>query len=160
MLTQPFTVFVPYCSSDDHSGTVSTPTNDTWGLYFAGHLIVESIVKDLKATAVVLTGGSAGGIGTWINVDWLQSELTNTKVYGAPIAGFYAFSTQYTGYGSSRPPWPFTATDWPSYTKLWSSFVPAACAEAQGQDASWCMLSNFSALIVKAPMFVTEAQTD
>ena len=161
-------MFVPYCSSDLHSGTVTTPTNLTWGLYFSGHLIIQSIVDELKSTAgldnattVVLTGGSAGGIGTWINVDWLQSELTSAKVYGAPIAGFYAFATLYTGQGHFQPPWPFNREVWPAHTKLWSSFVPTACAESLGEaDASWCMLSNFSAPTVKAPMFVIEAQTD
>merc|ERR1711907_717027 len=90
-------VFVPYCSQDLHSGTVTSPNSSTWGLYFSGHLILEAIVQELRnaglgqtsGSTVVLSGGSAGGIGTWINVDWLQGILPKASVVGAPIAGFY-----------------------------------------------------------------------
>lgn len=160
-------VFVPYCSSDLHSGQVSAPSNETFGLWFAGHNILKAIVSDLNSTAgldtastVVLSGASAGGIGTWINVDWLQETLPSAKVYGAPIAGFYAFGTFYEGAGHTTPPWPFDAQAWPKYAQLWSSFLPQACAKALGSNAPWCLISNFSAPHVAAPMFVTEAQTD
>jgi hypothetical protein len=33
-----------YCSEDLHSGQVTTPTEKTWGLYFAGHFVNEAIL--------------------------------------------------------------------------------------------------------------------
>ncbi len=54
-------------SQDLWSGTVTTPSADTWGVYFSGHLIVEAVVDALTqsygldvATDVILEGDSAG----------------------------------------------------------------------------------------------------
>ena len=41
------------------------------------------------AKKVLLTGGSAGGIGTFKNVDWLASQLPGAVVKGAPEAGWF-----------------------------------------------------------------------
>ena len=38
-----------YCSGDVHSGTITTPTDQTFGLYFAGHLIVAAVLDYLVA---------------------------------------------------------------------------------------------------------------
>ena len=105
-------VFVPYCSQDLHSGQVTVPSDNTFGLYFAGHLSLAAVVESLKkqpapavvlptlggeagstgvgpaqslanATTVVLSGDSAGGIGTFINVDWLQEQLPQARVVAA-----------------------------------------------------------------------------
>jgi len=43
---------------DLHSGTVTEPSNSTWGLYFSGHLIVEAVLNALEASAGL---GSATG---------------------------------------------------------------------------------------------------
>lgn len=75
-------VYLPYCSQDLHSGTRTTNSSDTFGLYFSGHLIFASLLDDLTAwhglaaaTEFILTGGSAGGIGVWINANYLASRL-------------------------------------------------------------------------------------
>lgn len=90
---------VPYCSQDLHTGQVLAPSAATWGFYFAGHFIFEAIVADLRAKAglgkasdVILSGDSAGGIGVWPNLDWLAEQLPAARVVGAPIAGFYFYA--------------------------------------------------------------------
>jgi len=154
---------------DLHSGTVTPPQNSSWGLHFAGHLTLSAIVDELiakhglsDAEQAVLSGDSAGGIGTWINVDWLQARLSRAKVVAAPIAGFYAFAYPYTGPGhTSSGLADFREPAWDSHVALWGSHLPSACAAALGKaDESWCMLSNYSAPYVSAPVFVIEAQTD
>ena len=76
-------VFVPYCSADDHLG-MRTETSATWGFFFSGHLNFRAIVHHLstsnaafrrtvvsgRGARVLLTGASAGGVGTFGNVDW------------------------------------------------------------------------------------------
>lgn len=56
----------------------------------------EAIVEDLvanyglgDATHVMLTGSSAGGLGTFHNVDLLAERLPNAVVKGAPVAGWF-----------------------------------------------------------------------
>jgi hypothetical protein len=165
-------VFVPYCSQDLYSGQVTTPSEETFGFYFSGHFIISAIVQKMQnsslvggglggATTVVLSGDSAGGIGTWINMDWLQSQIPQANVVGAPIAGYYFFSFPYTGPGHTEGLLSdMSAGAWAANVATWDSFLPLVCAEALGQDAPYCMLSNYSAPYTAAPMFVIEAQTD
>ena len=73
------------------------------GLYFAGHIILAAVVDELvasyrldRANAVLLTGCSAGGLGTFFNVDWLAERLPGVNVRGNPQAGWF---------GSPIPSW-------------------------------------------------------
>lgn len=169
-------VFVPYCSQDLHSGQVTVPSDETFGLYFSGHLSLTAIVEALKgasastavvggglgnATTVVLSGDSAGGIGTFVNVDWLQEQLPQARVVAAPIGGYYFFSFPYTGPGHTSSELPdLSAGAWAGYVELWNSSLPERCAAALGSSAPTCMLSNCSAPYIASPMFVIETQSD
>eukprot|EP01084_Bolivina_argentea_P259623 438116_1 len=98
-------VYGPYCSGDSWSGQRTQPSKDpdTWGLYFSGHLIFTRIMqflaenlKVLDAENVLLTGSSAGGIGTFANINWLYNEFKahgtykdNVTVKAAPVAGWF-----------------------------------------------------------------------
>eukprot|EP01084_Bolivina_argentea_P137342 241866_1 len=84
-------VFAPYCSGDVWSGQRTKPSAvnpNTWGLYFSGHLIFERLIQYLSynlsdslldAQYILLSGGSAGGMGTFANINWLYTEM---KKYG------------------------------------------------------------------------------
>ena len=77
-------VFVPYCTGDEHKGQRTTAPKEaypkgTWGFYFTGHTNLEHIIADLKtstapaiasASHILLTGGSAGGMGVLANADF------------------------------------------------------------------------------------------
>eukprot|EP01084_Bolivina_argentea_P312472 540976_1 len=77
-------VYCGYCNGDAWSGQRTEPSNDpdTWGLYFSGHLVFGNIIKHLShnlglldAEYVLLTGSSAGGLGTYGNADFLYNEF-------------------------------------------------------------------------------------
>ena len=75
-------VYLPYCSGDTHMGLQTRPGILSDGLQFSGHLIVEAMVDHLvnttnfaNATDVLLSGGSAGGIGTFHNADWMMDKV-------------------------------------------------------------------------------------
>jgi len=90
-------VYVPYCTGDAHLGNNTEKSDDTWGLYFDGHANFAAIVEHLiaehglgDAKNVLLTGGSAGAVGVYFNVDWLADRLgPGIAVKGAPNAGWY-----------------------------------------------------------------------
>lgn len=103
-------LIVPYCSQDLHSGTAATPTNATWGLAFAGHLTYGAVLDAMTtshgmaaATDIVISGESAGGIGTWINAGATADRFPAARVSVAPIAGHYFTAYPYEGpnHGSS-----------------------------------------------------------
>ncbi len=79
-----------------HAGTRETPSNESWGFRFTGHVNFAAIVDHLKANAsidsasrVLLMGSSAGGAGTFTNVDYLAEQLPGVEVLGAPVAGWF-----------------------------------------------------------------------
>ena len=92
-------VYVPYSSGDLYLGRGHKlrSVREKIDLHFAGHRTLEAIVSDLKnttafgqATRVLFTGGSAGGIGTMHNSDWLASRLPKGADYkAAPQAGAF-----------------------------------------------------------------------
>lgn len=161
-------VYVPYCSQDLHSGRVTQPSPSTFGLYFSGHLIFKAVLDALEATAglgsatdIVLTGASAGGIGVWVNVDFLAQRVPAARTVAVPIAGFYAYAFPYTGPNHTASGLAnFQPGAWPGTYALWDAFVDESCA-AGNPAAPWvCMLSNNSYPWISAPSFVVEAQTD
>jgi len=90
-------VHIPYCTGDAHLGNNTEVSDDTWGFYFDGHANFAAIVEHLiaeyglgDAEDVLLTGGSAGSVGAYFNVDWLADRLgPEIAVKGVPNAGWY-----------------------------------------------------------------------
>lgn len=90
-------VHIGYCTGDVHVGNNTETSDETWGFYFDGHAnfaaIIEKLIADNglgDATNVLLTGGSAGAIGAFLNVDWLADRLgPSVNVRVAPVAGWY-----------------------------------------------------------------------
>lgn len=87
-------VWLPYCSGDTHTGQQTEP--NSYGLFFAGALNFEASVNELlaghgldQAERVILSGGSAGGIGVHNNVDWLQARIPEVHVSAMPMAGHF-----------------------------------------------------------------------
>ena len=166
-------VHIPYCSGDLHSGTVTAPSDSTWGLYFSGHLIFEAVVEELiakyelgSATDIVLSGDSAGGIGVWMNVDYLAVKIheinANTRVVGAPIAGFYFYADEpYTGpdhtYSTLAN---FSESGMATAYNLWQSYVDLTCLSAKTKDPHACTLAAYSYPYISSETFIIEAQTD
>lgn len=162
-------VYLPYCSQDLHSGTRTVASPTTFGYYFAGHLIFRAVIDALvanhgfgAATEVILTGASAGGIGAWINVNYLTSRVpAAARVTIAPIAGMYFFAYPYAGVNhTSSELVDFREAAWPGNVALWASYIDPACAAGLGARSYACMLSNYSFPYIRAEAFVVEAQTD
>ena len=174
-------VRVPYCSGDGHRGNRTTADAGSWGMYFQGHSSFVNIVAELKlqhglsdATHVVLTGNSAGGIGVFANVDWLQIALPNTVVKGAPIAGWFVPGAL----PSDQPLHPDDPpSDWAHWSKnesgdtdandyiatLWRPILDPACVAgetAKQANPFHCLSVHVSYKYIKAPMYVIENQYD
>jgi len=94
-------VFLPYCSGDVWKGTMTQPrsvdSNGTTGTYVAaGHLNVAAAVAELKATKgfgkaehVLVSGASAGGAGSFGNLDYIAQALPGVETRGAPLCGWF-----------------------------------------------------------------------
>jgi len=153
-------VHIPYCSGDLYSGQTQQASANTNHLWFGGHNIVMAVVAELmamhglgKANQVVLTGGSAGGMGTVLHLDLLADTLKkagndHVRVVGAPRAGFtHLQQTAYTG-PTARAGFRLTTNNFPQIAQWWQSYVPERCAaeqQRQNQEEWKCLLTSVSA---------------
>eukprot|EP00299_Pterocystis_sp_00344_P015588 c7795_g1_i1.p1 GENE.c7795_g1_i1~~c7795_g1_i1.p1 ORF type:complete len:405 (-),score=85.35 c7795_g1_i1:44-1258(-) len=96
-------VFLPYCSSDVWLGDSDGKDPDWNEFYFHGHRNLDVIMNHMfnayeskfsNLSNVLLLGESAGGYGTWLNLDWFSDTIkqrfgSHVQVKGAPIAGWF-----------------------------------------------------------------------
>lgn len=154
-------IFDPYCTQDLHSGQVTEPTEETWGLYFSGHNVLEAILDDLdnkkdknnlsllNATEIIVHGMSAGGIGVWMNVDYVAKRYPSAKVTAMTVAGHYFYATYYEGINktSSSGMSDFRKEAWDRTYHLYDAYVDEDCKkyhENMNESPGACMLSNNS----------------
>lgn len=165
-------VMDPYCSQDLHSGQVLKPSDATWGLYFSGHLILKATLDALDvsaklrdATDIVVSGASAGGIGVWMNVDYIAKRYPKARVTALTVAGHYFYATYYNGPNYTNPGSmaDFREAAFDNSFNLYKAFVDEDCEAAyvaKGKSPGACMLSNNSFPFISADSFVVQSQTD
>jgi hypothetical protein len=114
-------VWLPYCSGDLWSGQKLSRTalplpdgqnssdDNMTSVYFSGHIILSAALEALDdlglddAELIVVSGNSAGAIGMWLSIDYINERYTNARVVGVSIAGFYSYSFPYTGPDATDP---------------------------------------------------------
>lgn len=179
-------VHIPYANGDCHSGNRTMPSADTYGLYFSGSRNFAAIVAALlarsglgTATHVLLTGGSAGGIGTLKQVDNLAQMLgPRVVVKGAPNAGWF-FPAETGDIGNKeRQPELHRTSRWPpsdfadfaeghvggwdndtvsTLVSLWDSILNPQCvADQTNPTVCWNVDSLYP--YIKQPLFIIENQ--
>ena len=177
-------VYVPYCSGDTHRGQQNTTSSKTWGFYFSGHLNFKAIVEDIKVKhassfakmeRILLTGGSAGGIGTFYNADWLASVIpSSATLKAAPLAGWF-FAGNYPDQVSQGRAWQ-PPSNYPDFSAgratdrsnstvqtqdLWLPLVPTKCAAAQRPgEESHCSTVHVAYPYIATPLYVMENMYD
>jgi len=153
-------VILPYCSGDLHAGTRNE--SDSSGYYFSGHLNFRALVSKLEAEGVfsiidsiILTGTSAGGVGTTINIDYLARTVPSSiDVVAFPQAGWFV----------TLQPFPGSNVTYMHNTSLLIAdatdcYVNQACFEALGgaSDSGWdCLAANISFSFWGVRSFIAE----
>lgn len=161
-----------YCDGASFSGDKTEPYmyNSSKGetpLYFRGRRVLDAVLDTLltehgldKATEVLLSGGSAGGLSTYLHADYVGAKLPKSveRYKAAPNSGF--FSLHQNSNGESLYP------DQMKYVynmQNSSGGVNANCAAALAgtPDAAWkCIFANFSYAHSDTPMFPLQSSLD
>jgi hypothetical protein len=100
-------VFVMYCEGSSYTSNRVDPVefNGTT-LYFRGRNILDAVFHELedmggllsRATDVIITGTSAGGLTTYLHASTLRAMLpVSAKVVAMPDAGYFLDFTTYAG---------------------------------------------------------------
>lgn len=173
-------VQVPYCTADGHTGQITKPTSSQWGYYFSGHLNFELIVQHIvdtipaakQAKRVLLTGNSAGGIGTFANCDFLQEKLASlgvsAEVKCAPKAGWFV-----PGFTEDQEDPELPPSSWDNWKagktggtesggfQIWQAYAHPDCVKAHSADeAKKCGSASVVYPYIKAPMYVMQNNYD
>jgi hypothetical protein len=94
-------VYMKYCDGNSFSGNRDTSVVvNSKPLYFRGRRVLDAVLETLvglgitKAENVLLTGCSAGGLSTYLHVDYVHSWFNQNapsmkKFRAAPISGFF-----------------------------------------------------------------------
>eukprot|EP01113_Clastostelium_recurvatum_P026227 TRINITY_DN3148_c0_g1_i4.p1 TRINITY_DN3148_c0_g1~~TRINITY_DN3148_c0_g1_i4.p1 ORF type:complete len:497 (+),score=82.91 TRINITY_DN3148_c0_g1_i4:56-1492(+) len=150
-------VQILYCSGDLFAGRANTTRG---GLYQAGHNILAGMLATLKKdgildrmTDIILGGGSAGGFGSHINIDYLRRYVSlSTRVSVIPVSGWFVAIDVYPG--SSVTP---IAEVGRIMYEASSSYVNQDCVAAIAPLPPYmCLLANTSYPYWGVPSFIAE----
>lgn len=85
--------YIPYCSSDAWTG--SSRDDSASRFVYRGHDIVRAVLAEIRTQVgntfrnLLVTGTSAGGLGTVLNTDLAAGMFPETRVLGIPDAGWF-----------------------------------------------------------------------
>ena len=91
-------IYVYYCDGGSFSGDATAPLNASGTpLWFRGRRILSEVLRALlatrglaRATDVLLSGGSAGGLSAFLHANYIGSMLPTTSTLAVvPLSGFF-----------------------------------------------------------------------
>jgi len=157
-------VYMKYCDGGSFSGDNATITRwNNHPLFFRGRRILQAMrddlfnTKDLKsATDVVISGCSAGGLATFLHLDWWRDVLpTSTHVVGMPDSGFFLdYENPIKRYHSSMI--------WTFEMMACESGVNDACVAAwKPKGQAWkCFFAQHTSPFIQTPIFPLQSVYD
>ena len=122
--------FVPYCTGDLHAGdrvAMLTEAGVTHATHFSGghdaQLDLAALAQTFpQVTQVWLTGSSAGGFATLLNLDRARAAFPDARVDVIDDSG---------------PPLDVTAARFPTQRDAWGLALPSGCADCSQSPATW-----------------------
>jgi len=142
--------------------TVNTPSQ----LYFRGRANLLAVFNFLKqnttmgtATDIIISGGSAGGTAALLALDIITPIFPNSKVMGAPDAGFfldaYNIAQQIMWYRTS-----FQVADTGVWNSTGSGSVNQRCLQAYPNETWKCFLPQYYAAMIQTPFIILNSAYD
>nr|CAB3264415.1 palmitoleoyl-protein carboxylesterase NOTUM precursor [Phallusia mammillata] len=176
-------VYVPYCSSDMWTGRAPRHNFGNASYAFMGSVILEDVFRHLithrgmkDASGIILAGSSAGGTGVFMNIDRIQSLITDlgvkVRIRGIADSAWYLLrpemEQQVQCKGVNCP----QVANLGKGVTVWQANIPARChqsyttvtsshAQATPLDESWkCFFGYVIYPYVTAPVFVAQWMFD
>jgi pimeloyl-ACP methyl ester carboxylesterase len=116
-----------------------------------------------EAKDVILAGGSAGGLSTYLHLDRLAERLPSATVVGAPVAGYFLDHQPMPG-GAFFPHQP---TPYPDSIKYMyqmynsSGALSAPCQTHFGATEAWrCIMAPYAQAFIRTPFFAIQSRFD
>ena len=159
-------IFLPYLDGGSQTGdrTDAVPAGGNRSIFYRGARLhrwtVAALLADeglSRATDVLLGGGSAGALATFLHADsWRDALPPSAKLVAVPDSGFFLNYNSTTdanvAYGASMR-WVFSAMNS-------SGGLPAACVAAHAADPALCMFAENVAPTLRTPTFALQSTYD
>jgi len=158
-------VFFAYCDGGSFAGfNANVEHYDGHELYFRGFLNLQAYHRSLQtlhglglSTEVVISGCSAGGLATYLHVDWWAEQLPKgAKVRGLPDSGFFLdYNSDIAGapkYGDQMR-WVFKAMNA-------SAGVNQDCIKGNPGKEDNCYFAEHTGPFLKTPIFPLQSEYD
>lgn len=160
-------VFVKYCDGSSFTGNrVSTSNVNGEEIWYRGRPNLDAVLEQLssdhnvnEAVELVLSGGSAGGLAVYLNLDHVAAKLPSTHVVGFPDAGYFADLPNTKGSFVYRS---YFQTADPIWNSTASGGTNARCLRKySGTSDVWkCLMAQYVAEFMVTPFFVINAAID
>jgi hypothetical protein len=156
------TIWIGYCDGTSMTGARNGTHHS---LYYRGRANLDAVLDSLfergmsNATDIVFTGGSAGGLAVYLNLDHFSQRVAAvspaTKVVGLADAGFFldhpTYGTQNHAYANA-------------IQYLFNMSTPETdetCMASLSESDAWqCMFAQYTVPFVTTPVFMAEAMYD
>lgn len=154
-----------YCDGASLSGDKETVANVSGTvLNYRGRAILDAEIKSLlfdrgmnKATDIVVSGCSAGGLATFLHCDhWadaIREANPSTKVACMPDSGFFLDEDRAPQYGSNM-------RNVHRFQESSAAGLNEACVAAHPSDPEKCILAQWSSEHIKTPTFPLQSVYD
>lgn len=109
-----------------------------------------------KAELLVLTGGSAGGLSTFLHLDHVAARLPGVRVVGNPVCGFFLDHLQ--AYGNATYP---NQMQYVFNMQNSTGSLSPVCQSAMGAADAWkCIMAPYAAPYINTPWFAFQSRFD
>jgi len=108
-----------------------------------------------KASLLVLTGGSAGGLSTFLHLDHVAARLPGVRVVGEPVCGFFLDHPQAYGNASYSDQMQYVYNMQNSTGSL-----STACQSALAPQSWKCIMAPHAAPFINTPWFALQSRFD
>ena len=122
-------------------------------------IIKVCLLPTCSATDIILSGASAGGIGTFNNIDFLAQKMKGVRVVGNPWGGWYFPKA------ATYPQWqqglPGNFSSKPFYT-LYHSYLNQDCVTQHSSQPWYCGPLSVPQMYpyIRTPVYVAENMFD
>lgn len=158
-----------YCDGGSFTGDRTEPVevNGTQ-VFFRGKRILDAILSFLmlnykldEATEVLLAGGSAGGLSTFLHADYVRSQFgPNVKFGAAPVSGFFLMHDTVQGVDAYPSNMQYVYNMMNSSGGVNQRCRAAAGASGNDREAWQCIFANSSYAHTQVPIFPLQSSVD
>lgn len=168
-------IFMPYGDGASFSGfrpePWPVPSNSSEVLYFRGIKNFDATLDFAfahgldKATEFVLTGGSAGGLSTFLHADRVAERLSEEApdckhVRAAPVVGYFLDHDNFKHDEHNYTAWMKYIHHMQNLTSSADGGLMPACQQAYPENPHYCFMSPHMQQFIQTPFFMFNSKYD